>query len=57
MRLAGAFSLCSEGRCTLVRQSVELHCATWLRGFVLPRAMRAQESLLANLKHRLESHT
>lgn len=55
VRLAGAFSLCSEGSCTRVRQSVELHCAAWLRRFVLPRAMRAQQALLANLKQRLES--
>jgi hypothetical protein len=55
VRLAGAFALCSDGSGTRVRQSVELHCAAWLRGFVLPRAMRAQEALLANLKQRLES--
>jgi hypothetical protein len=57
VRLAGAFSLCSDGSCTRVRQSVELHCSRWLRGFVLPRAMRAQEALLSNLKQRLESYT
>ncbi|MCU0670990.1 MAG: SRPBCC family protein [Myxococcota bacterium] len=56
VRLAGAFSLCSDGGYTRVRHSVELHCSRWLRGFVLPRAMRAQEALLANLKKRLESY-
>lgn len=57
VRLAGAFSLCSEGSRTRVRQSVELYCAAWLRAFVLPRAMRAQQALLENLKQRLESRT
>ena len=52
--LRGAFDLVEAGGVTRVVESVELACAGWLRGFVLPQAVHAQEALLANLKRRLE---
>jgi hypothetical protein len=55
IRLIGSFDLDEASGGTSVRESVELRCARLLRGFVAPRAMRAQEALLANLKRRLES--
>lgn len=55
IRLRGAFALSDASGGTRVVESVELACARWLRGFVLPQAMHAQEALLANLKRRIES--
>jgi Polyketide cyclase / dehydrase and lipid transport len=52
--LRGAFALAEADGATRVVESVELACAGWLRRFVLPQAIRAQEALLANLKRRLE---
>ena len=57
IRLHGAFSLSDTAAGTRVVESVEVACARWLRGFVLPQAMAAQEALLANLKRRIESET
>jgi len=54
IRLDGAFALAESGGATHVVESVELACAGWLRAFVLPAAIAAQEALLANLKRRLE---
>jgi hypothetical protein len=55
VRLAGAFDVIESDGATRVVESVELRCARWLRGFVVPAAIRAQEALLANLKRRLEA--
>jgi hypothetical protein len=55
--LRGAFDLAETGGATRVVESVELACAGWLRGFVLPQAIHAQEALLANLKRRLEGES
>ena len=52
--LVGAFDLHAEGPATRVRESVQLHCPLVLRRFVAREAIRAQETLLANLKRRLE---
>jgi hypothetical protein len=51
--LAGAFRVepCAAG--ARVVESVSLRCPRALRRFVLPRAIAAQESLLANLRARL----
>ena len=57
IRLDGAFELLDVAGGTEVRESVALRCARWLRRFVAPQAMRAQEALLANLKQRLEAET
>lgn len=55
IRLRGAFVLSETPAGTRVVESVELACPRWLRGFVAPQAMRAQEALLANLKRRIEA--
>jgi hypothetical protein len=55
IRLRGAFALAAADGATRVVESVELDCAGWLRSFVLPAAIQAQEALLANLKQRLEA--
>jgi len=55
VRLRGAFALSEVAGRTRVVESVELACPRWLRGFVVRRAIRAQETLLANLKQRLEA--
>lgn len=55
IRLRGAFAVTEVDGATRVVESVEVECAGWLRNFVLPAAIRAQEALLANLKQRLES--
>jgi len=55
IRLRGAFALSEAAAGTRVVESVELTCARWLRGFVAPQAIRAQEALLANLKRRIEA--
>lgn len=55
IRLRGAFALSAAAGATRVVESVEIECARWLRGFVAPQAIRAQEALLANLKRRLEA--
>lgn len=55
IRLRGAFDVTETAGATRVVESVEVDCAGWLRGFVLPAAIRAQEALLANLKQRLEA--
>ena len=55
IRLDGAFALEALGeRRTAVRESVDVRCALPLRAFVVAQARRAQRSLLANLKGRLE---
>ncbi|RIL03911.1 MAG: hypothetical protein DCC71_14695 [Proteobacteria bacterium] len=57
VRLAGAFELAERSGATLVREVVALRCAALLMGFVLPRAVGAQEALLARLQQRLEAET
>ena len=52
--LTGAFAVEGADGGARVVESVEVRCAGWLVGFVLPQAIRAQEALLANLKARLE---
>ena len=52
--LRGAFALADTDGATHVALSIELTCAGWLRAFVLPQAIHAQEALLANLRRRLE---
>lgn len=55
IRLEGAFALAANGATTCVTESVALRCPVLLRRFVLREAIRAQESLLANLKRRIEA--
>ena len=55
IRVDGAFAFQQQGTATRVTESVALTCPTWLRGFVLREAIRAQEALLANLKRRIEA--
>jgi hypothetical protein len=52
--LAGAFVVEPSARGARVREEVSLACPAWLRRFVEPRAIAAQEALLANLRARLE---
>ena len=54
IRLVGSFGIRAEGTATRVRESVRLHCPLVLRRFIEREAIRAQESLLENLKRRLE---
>jgi hypothetical protein len=52
--LRGAFRVEPQGRGARVVESVALACPRCLRRFVAPRAVAAQEALLANLRARLE---
>jgi hypothetical protein len=52
--LEGAFRVEPSARGARVRERVSLACPRWLGRFVEPRAIAAQEALLANLRARLE---
>jgi hypothetical protein len=53
--LGGEFAIEADGDASIVHERVAVACPRWLRAFVVPQAVRAQEALLANLKRRLEA--